>query len=438
MILRPSFRQRFSHPHQHLIPRPTSQQHRLSALAAMTAFSSPFALLSAKSKRQAKTKSMQPIDITAASLWAQAGPSSAPSCSLLTPPLSPLVLDSAAAVKATRSPRRRTFGLFADSTASIDAPTAQSSTVVYAPRPVRPVRPARAITSPESCLAPHVDAFAFPASSRVVESVAPLLITKSAGASKDRRRRSFLRHDLKLSTSTTWSVASASDRSSFAGLSQSTPRSARRESARRSLQTIFGTSLLVAPESDGIRAKLTAPKIPLRSPLRPRLTRRASEESFHCRGLGFEGPPAADSRPSLEEQPAHIAPPMVRSISMYSTDAAPVRPSRPRCMSNIIIASYHEAVGPLGKFEDDQVLEKELAGLGLGEAQSEFVPMRLSLTSEISLADSMPYSLHSNASTDSFTSLETHYHESWTESTGKESWKSSYPPTPTSVRAGYF
>lgn len=107
-------------------------------------------------------------------------------------------------------------------------------------------------------------------------------------------------------------------------------------------------------------------------------------------------------------------------------------------MSNIIIASYHETVGPLGKFEDDQVLEKELAGLGLGEAQSKFVPMRLSLTSEISLADSMPYSLHSNSSTDSFTSLETHYHDSWTESTGKESWRSSYPPTPTSVRAGYF
>ncbi len=107
-------------------------------------------------------------------------------------------------------------------------------------------------------------------------------------------------------------------------------------------------------------------------------------------------------------------------------------------MSNIIIASYHEAVGPLDKFEDDQVLEKELAGLGLGEAQSKFVPMRLSLTSEISLADSMPYS---------FTRMRRRIRLRVSRRTimirGPRAWarragRSSYPPTPTSVRAGYF
>lgn len=357
----------------------------------MTGFTSPFARLPSRRRRDVKARSMQPLDINIAQLYNQPGPSSAPLYGLHTPPMSP----------AAKSPLRRAFGLFTHANVSIDSQP-RDDTPVYAPRPVRPVRPD---SSPESCLAPRVDAYAFPVCHS--EPVAPLVIAKTTD-----KRRSFLRPT-----------------SSESGSPRPSLRSIRQNSARRSIHSLFASPL----ES----GKRLPPKIPLRSPLRPRLGRRASEESFRCRGAEFDGPPAADSRPSFDEQPSYAlyAAPMPRSIWLYAPIA--IRPSPPRCMSNIFLPSHHEG---LGQLEDEEVLEKELAGLGLHaiEPPSAVVPMRMSVASQVSLADSMPHSLHSNGSTDSLTSLETHYHDSSPDFGGKEVWASSLPPTPTSVRAGYF
>ncbi|KAF6766930.1 hypothetical protein PSEUBRA_001395 [Kalmanozyma brasiliensis GHG001] len=356
----------------------------------MTGFTSPFARLPSRRRRDIKARSMQPLDINIAQLYNQPGPSSAPLFGLSTPSMS----------LPAKSPLRRAFGLFTHANASLDAQP-RDDTPVYAPRPVRPPRP---VSSPESCLAPRVDAYAFPACHS--EPIAPLIIVKSAD-----KRRSFLRQA-----------------SSDSGSPRPSLRSIRQSSARRSVYSLFAS-----PSESG---KKMPPKIPLRSPLRPRLGRRASEESFHCRGADFDGPPAADSRPSLDEQPScpMYAAPMPRSISLYAPIA--IRPSPPRCMSHIFLPSHHEG---LGQLEDEEVLEKELAGLGLhGIEPASVVPMRMSFASQVSLTDSTPYSLHSNGSTDSLTSLETHYHDSLPELGGKEDYVSSIPSTPTSVRAGYF
>ncbi|SPO28830.1 uncharacterized protein UTRI_05151_B [Ustilago trichophora] len=516
----------------------------------MTAFSTSFGRLHSIRKRDPKKTSVQPIDVDAAKLYHHAGPSSSslltprphhfrtttpspatPAASsfasssssssasnstrfvssptfvsssalasanafhahldALTPPLSPIQPNTAAAAHATKSPLRRalsrTFFFASANPANAPSPTPRISSPIplawhtnltRAPRPARPARPA---TSPATGLSPNPNAFGFTASEMTrSQTSCPVIITTAQHVITTRRRSRTLVPPPTLSeshantpipstsqrsASPTWSMRFSRSASPlpFSHAASSAPtapspisprtslRSIRRMHARKSIQSVFGASPPSNPSETTPQCALlsTTPTTPDPAPrvsTRPRLTRRASEESFHCRGPGFDGPPAADTREShslgFYTRPT-IAP---RSVSLYSSPTPSNPATGARRMSDFTISSYQQASklnlqrsAPvhdiLSEVEAELDMDSPLAGLGLVDslpAAPRVMPKRLSATSQISLAESIPSSIPSSSSTVSLSSVEQQLTSSWPHLPTTHTWFSTCPPTPPS------
>ncbi|TKY89077.1 hypothetical protein EX895_001608 [Sporisorium graminicola] len=417
----------------------------------------------------------------------------------LTPPLSPVHPSSAAAAQASKSPLRRALSrsFFFGGTHSTNQPSPDPRISSPIPRPVdvppnratRPARPARPATSPATAVSPKPNAFGFTAAAMSrSQTSGPIIITPPVDVPARPRSRTLMpplspteNHSDQLatsqrSTSSSWSArfsrtpspvpfihtgTSAPDTCAELSSPRTSLRSIRQRHARKSIHSIFGTSPVnasrVAPES--IVAVATAKPVtsdaaPLLS-LRRRLIRRASEESFHCRGPDFDAPPAADTRPSIDNASAHSlglharpAPAAVpRSSSMYScSHPAATQSSGARRMSEFTISSYQEkanASSPvqpnvqdiLSEIQAEHDAEHALAGLGFVDpvpAAPRVLPKRLSATSQASLTESIPASTLSSSSTVSLSSVENQLSSSWPDTPTMQTWFSTCPPTPPS------
>lgn len=523
--------------------------------AVMTAFSTSFGRFGSMRKRESVKKTVQPIDVVAAKQYDHDGPSSASSSSLLTPrphhyrsttsspatsaiwtfapgssstsssarfvspptfvsssaltstgvlqndlealtpPLSPVHPNSAAAAQATKSPLRRALSrtFFFGSAHATNSAHAQSSaprisspipvvveaTAPHAPRPARPARP---VTCPSTGVSPQPNAFGFSASDMTRSHTAgSIVITPPTDATTRRRSRTLMPSTTltecdrptpscsQRSLSSSWSsrfsrpssplaATNATDAENRA-LAPQTPsappaspraslRSIRQKHARKSLHSIFGLS---ASHTSSTRSESASPHASSRPPPRRRLTRSTSEESFHCRGPGFDAPPAADTRPSVDEgvsrsldvNPRSSAA-VPRSVSLYSCSYPTSMPSSgARRMSDFTIDSYQEAVHAstraahdiLSEIEAEQEYEYALAGLGLSDplpAAPRVIPKRLSATSQISLTESIPSSVPSSSMI-SLSSIEDQLGSaSWSSIPSMQNWFSACPPTPPS------
>ncbi|KAJ9474715.1 hypothetical protein PHBOTO_004585 [Pseudozyma hubeiensis] len=401
----------------------------------------------------------------------------------ITPPLSPVQPHSAAAARATKSPIRRALSrsFFFGSTHSSASTSGQPAAAVRISSPIPasawdigttraplPRRPARPLTSPAMELSPQPDAFGF-ASSEMSRSqttgaimvstrrrcstfIAPGELTESCEGKRVSPQRSL---------SSSWSTrfsrtpspvpfSQAGSSAPSAGGARASLRSIRQRHTRKSIHSILGLS---PPTTSSTTSSVTAP-----SPRR-RLTRCASEESFHCRGPGFDAPPAADTRPSVDEdsldmsclrsRPAAAVP---RCVSLYSSSYPVDLPSSgARRMSEFTIDAYQqateasddEALDRLGELEleteADHDSDYPLAGLGLTDslpATPRVLPKRLSATSQISLAESIPSSIASSStSSHSLSSVENQFGNRI-----MQNWYSTCPPTPPSsirLRLGF-
>ncbi|SPO47237.1 uncharacterized protein PSANT_04925 [Moesziomyces antarcticus] len=479
----------------------------------MTAFSTSFGRLPSMRRRESKNKPVKPIDVDAAQQYVDAGPSSAASTTLLTPrphhyrstspspatpsastfgsarivssptfvsssalatsasfygaeltpPLSPVHPNSAAAAQATKSPLRRAlsrtffFGnanssSSASANASPNNPTSQAPhSSISAPiltRPKRPARPARPATSPNMGLSPQPDSFGFAAPSMTRSyTSAPLIAIhdeQPATTNTTRRRSSTLMPssaDVQFSRTPSPIPQATTPTSPRTSL-----RSIRQMHARKSIQSIFRPwSPLPADavaDADAITPKPAAPiPLPRTSSFR-RLSRRASEESFRCRGNAFDGPPAADPRPSVPDVHAlgfYSCPPLYSSsCPSASTDVHGPGSHR---MNRFTLASYHQAAAPQTRDDGDD--DEQLTGLGLVDtlpAAPKVQPKRLSATSQFSSTDSsvsVASALVPSSSASSLASSSASLHSaderaSWSHVPAVNNWFSACPPTPPS------
>ncbi|KAI3475502.1 hypothetical protein L1887_63126 [Cichorium endivia] len=455
-------------PYNQPTPRPGARRrrhrpHRMSpSYSAMTAFSTPFGRLPSMRRRESKNKPVKPIDVDAAQQYVDAGPSSAASTSLLTPrphhyrstspspatpsastfgaaapssarivssptfvsssalatsaslygaeltpPLSPVHPNSAAAAQATKSPLRRalsrTFFFGNANNHSNGASANASPNKCHQRQPASPFvhlgahpHAPKASGSPSSSshVASHgslaqPDSFGFvaPSMTRSYTSAPLIAIHDEEPAINTTRRRSstlmpcladarFSRTPSPIPQTTT----PTSPRTSL--------RSIRQMHARKSIQSIFRPwSPLPADavaDADAITPKPAAPiPLPRTSSFR-RLSRRASEESFCCRGNAFDGPPAADPRPSVPD--VHVLGFYSSSCPSATTDVHGPGSHR---MNRFTLASYHQAAAPQAR--DDDVNDQQLTGLGLVDtlpAAPKVLPKRLSATSQFSSTDS--------------------------------------------------
>ncbi|GAC98195.1 hypothetical protein PHSY_005784 [Pseudozyma hubeiensis SY62] len=396
----------------------------------------------------------------------------------ITPPLSPVQPHSAAAARATKSPIRRALSrsFFFGSTHSSGATTsAQPAPAVHISSPIpaaawgvgtarapRPQRPARPVTSPATELSPEPHAFGFASSEMSRSRTAGAIMISPPADVNTRRRSSTLMAPVELtgscedkqrSLSSSWSIrfsrtpspvpdAQPGTSAPSAGGARASLRSIRQRHTRKSIHSILGLS---PPTTSSVPPSTTA------SPLRRRLTRCASEESFHCRGPGFDAPPAADTRPSVDEdsldmsclrpRPAAAVP---RCVSLYSSSyPADLPSSGARRMSEFTIDAYEEATEASDEEALDRLGELELeanhdsdyplAGLGLTDslpATPRVAPKRLSATSQISLAESIPTSIASSSTSSlSLSSVGNHLGNSIP---SMQNWYSTCPPTPPS------
>ncbi|SPO28008.1 uncharacterized protein UTRI_05151 [Ustilago trichophora] len=399
----------------------------------------------------------------------------------LTPPHSPVHPNSPPAAQATKSPLRRAlsrtffFGSANPTNTSSSAPRISSPIPLAChtnlTRPTRPARPARPATSPATSLSPNLNAFGFTASDMTrSQSSCPVIITTAQNVSTCTHSRTRSRtlvppsHHLPESHANTPNLSTSqrsasptcsmpvSRSNTSASVAPDAPsptsrstslRSIRHMHARKSIQNVFAAS--PSNPSDLGRTRPTTPDPAPRVFTRSRLTRRASDESFHCRGPGFDGPPAADTRES--HSPGFYTRPTItpRSVSLYSSSTANAATGVSR-MSHFTISSYQQASklnqkssAPvhdiLAEVEAQLANDSPLAGLGLVDslpAAPRVMPKRLSATSQFSLAESIPSSIPSSSSTVSLSSVEQQLTSSWPDIPTPQTWFSTCPPTPPS------
>ncbi|CBQ68750.1 conserved hypothetical protein [Sporisorium reilianum SRZ2] len=502
----------------------------------MTAFANSLGRFQSMRKRDSKKKPVQPIDVAAAKQYHHAGPSSSASSSLLTPrphhyrsttpspatpsattfaspstassttrfvssptlvsssalaadldaltpPLSPVHPNSAAAAQATKSPLRRAFSrsFFFGSTHTAASNNHQPTTPrISSPIPVafdappthatRPARPACPATSPATALSPQLNAFGFTAPSMTrSQTSGARVITPPVDVPARPRSRTLMpslaliesrKSTSRRSISSSWSrrfsrtpspvASNAPDAAVELSSPHTSLKSIRQRHARKSTHSIFGTSP-IAPSSTTPEFTLAKPATPDAShllSLRRRLTRRASDESFHCRGPGFDAPPAADTRPSIDNDSSlsyafHSRPPpatVPRSVSMYScSHRGSAQFSGARRMSAFTISSYHEKANSSSNVhvqaQAEHHPEHALVGLGLVDplpATPRVLPKRLSATSQLSTSESIPSSILSSSSTVSLSSVENKLASGWPAIPTMPNWFSTCPPTPPS------
>ncbi|KAJ1024739.1 hypothetical protein NDA16_002779 [Ustilago loliicola] len=470
-----------------LTPRP--HHYRSTTPSPATPAASSFAPISGSSSTRFVSS---PTFVSSSAL--AAGSSFSGDLGSLTPPLSPVAPHSAIAAQATKSPIRRALSrtfFFGSSTNShsnasnnIHSSTPQISSPipvawdVNQPRAPRPARPARPVTSPATGLSPQPNAFGFTAApmtrsqtscptftttpiEQVITHTRSCTLMPPATIPESQNHRLSKADGSKLSSSQrsaspTWSMRfsrsasplpiSQGDSSAPLAASPSSPRSSlrsiRQMHARKSIHSIFGLSTSAGAESTTMPQDTPVAHI---SSTR-RLTRRASEESFHCRGPGFDGPPAADTSQfhtlGFYTRPTAGS----RSVSMYSSSnpSTSYGMSGARRMSHFTRFSYEEsskldkaAYDMLSEVETETETETALAGLGLVDplpAAPRFMPKRLSATSQISLAESVPSSVHSSfSSTVSLSSsVNQQLNSSWPDIPSMQTWFSACPPTPPS------
>ncbi|KAJ1019023.1 hypothetical protein NDA18_006174 [Ustilago nuda] len=357
----------------------------------------------------------------------------------LTPPLSPVVPHSPSAAQATKSPLRRALSrsLFFHSPPphiSLPLPVAWHSD---RPRPARPARPA---ISPATRLSPNPNAFGFTPSPVTRSPTSSPTITTATTSSSPSIEHLTTRTlmppatipESKLSSSQrslspTWSKRSSRSASPLpiaeAAPSPSSLRSIRQMHARKSIHSIFALSSSAGVESTPMPQDVSIP---------PTFSRRLS---FQCRGSHFDTPPAADIR-QLHTLGFYTRP--TDAVSMYSSShpSLAYRFSGARHTSDLARSTYQELnYDMLSETDNEAEPETALAGLGLIDPLPEaprVMPKRLSATSQISLAESVPSSVHSSSSTLSLSSLEQQFDSSWPALTSMQNWFSACPPTPPS------
>ncbi|SOV05775.1 uncharacterized protein UDID_06228 [Ustilago sp. UG-2017a] len=357
----------------------------------------------------------------------------------LTPPLSPVAPHSPDAAQATKSPLRRALSrsLFFHSPPpqiSLPLPVAWH---IDQPRPARPARPA---ISPATGLSPNPNAFGFTPSPMTRSPTSSPTITTATTSSSPSIEHLTIRTlmppatipESKLSSSQrslspTWSKRSSRSASPLpiakAAPSPSSLRSIRQMHARKSIHSIFALSSSAGVESTPMLQDVSIP---------PTFSRRLS---FQCRGPHFDSPPAADIR-QLHTVGFYTRP--TAAVSMYSSShpSSAYGYSGARHTSDLTRSTYQELnYDMLSETDNEAEPEIALAGLGLIDplpAVPRVMPKRLSATSQISLAESVPSSVHSSSSTLSLSSLEQQFNSSWPALTSKQNWFSACPPTPPS------
>lgn len=454
----------------------------------MSPFSTSFARLHSIRKREPNKKPVQPIHVDPATPRPHHYPTTTPSPPTPSPPtpaasststrfvssptlisssapLSPVLPNSAPAAQATKSPLRRalsrTFFFASANPTNTPSPAPRISspiplpchtTLTRAPRPPRPARPA---TSPATTLSPNLNPFAFSPSEMTRSQIScPVIITTAQNVSTRTPSRTPILPESHANTSnlsTSRRSASPTCPMPTSTSPRTSLRSIRDMHARKSIQNVFGPSSL-NPSENTLQCALfsTMPTTPDTAPCvctRSRLTRRASDESFHCRGPGFDAPPAADTRQS--HSPGFYTRPTVtpRSVSLYSSSSTSNPATGLRHRSQFTISSYQQPselnlqTSPpvhdfLAQVVEAQVgIESPLAGLGLVDSlpgAPRVMPKRLSATSQISLAESGPFSIPSSSSTLSLSSVEQQLISSWPDIPITQTWFSTCPPTPPS------
>ncbi|KAJ1596519.1 hypothetical protein NDA11_005566 [Ustilago hordei] len=357
----------------------------------------------------------------------------------LTPPLSPVAPHSPNAAQATKSPLRRALSrslFFHSPPPHISLPLPVACHIDQH----RPARPARPAISPATRLSPNPNAFGFTPSPMTRSPTSSPTITTATTSSSPSIEHLTTRTlmppatipESKLSSSQrslspTWSKRSSRSASPLpiakAAPSPSSLRSIRQMHARRSIHSIFALSSSAGIESTPMPQDVSIP---------PTFSRRLS---FQCRGPHFDTPPAADIR-QLHTLGFYTRP--TDAVSMYSSSHPSLAYgfSGARHTSDLTRSTYQELnYNMLSETDNEAEPETALAGLGLIDplpATPRIMPKRLSATSQISLAESVPSSVHSSSSTLSLSSLEQQFDSSWPALTSMQNWFSACPPTPPS------
>ncbi|KAJ1020406.1 hypothetical protein NDA13_005724 [Ustilago tritici] len=416
-----------------LTPRPHHYRSTSSSPSTPAASSSSFASSGPRSSRIVSS----PTFVSSSALsGGHAFPGDQDS---LTPPLSPVAPHSPNAAQATKSHLRRALSrsLFFHSPPpqiSLPLPVAWH---IDQPRPARPTRPA---ISPATGLSPNPNAFGFTPSPMTRSPTSSPTITTATTSSSPSIEHLTTRTlippaiipESKLSSSQrslspTWSKRSSRSASPLpiakAAPSPSSLRSIRQMHARKSIYSIFALSSSAGVESTSMPQDVSIP---------PTFSRRLS---FQCRGPHFDSPPAADIR-QLHTVGFYTRP--TDAVSMYSSShpSSAYGFSGARHTSDLTRSTYQELnYDMLSETDNEAEPETALAGLGLidpSPAAPRVMPKRLSATSQISLAESVPSSVHSSSSTLSLSSLEQQFNSSWPALASMQNWFSACSPTPPS------